>query len=75
MTLQYFHEIKGNEVIDGTGIGIVEYVYEDAKAYFINLSEVFSHNSTIQIDNKEEIVYTTPPKNREIEQIDLEGIF
>lgn len=35
-TLYYFHEVLGNPVIQGTGIGIVAYVYEDAIKWYTN---------------------------------------
>lgn len=76
MTLQYFHEIKENPIINDpkVGIGIIEYVYDDAREYFRNISEVINHNSKIKIDNKEEVVYVKPPKNTRKKLIDLEDI-
>ena len=35
-TLHYFYEIEGNEVADNIGIGIVPFVYEEAKKFYID---------------------------------------
>lgn len=75
LTLQYYHEVKDNPVVQGTGIGIVEYFYYEARDYFINLNKIKAHNVNIKIDNTEEVIYVKPPKNREIKTIDLEGLF
>jgi hypothetical protein len=40
LSLQYFFETKGNEVLEDSGIGIVPFVYEEAKKHFIMKREV-----------------------------------
>lgn len=75
MTLQYYHEIKDNPVIQGTGIGIVEYFYDEARSYFTNLGGIAEHNKNIKVNKTEEVIYVQPPKNRERKLIDLEGLF
>ncbi|MGG1444918.1 hypothetical protein ABE354_23280 [Brevibacillus laterosporus] len=35
LTLRYFYETLGNQVREGDGIGIVPYVYEEAKKFFV----------------------------------------
>lgn len=35
LTLRYFYETLGNQVREGDGIGIVPYVYEETKKFFI----------------------------------------
>lgn len=40
LALRYFHETLGNPVQEGTGIGIIPYVYEDAKNHFITKLKV-----------------------------------
>lgn len=39
LTLRYFHEIQGNGV-DARGIGIIPYVYEDAKRHYNYIQKV-----------------------------------
>lgn len=73
LALVYFHEVKEHP-IDGKGIGIVPYIYTEARNYYIKLSEVNQHNMNIEFDNTVEIIYTTPPKQRKLKLIDLEEI-
>jgi hypothetical protein len=44
LTLQYFHETLGNEVLTDGGVGIIPYVYEEAKKNFIKNKEVNKFN-------------------------------
>src|SRR5690606_23295643 len=60
LTLRYFHEVKEEPVMKGTGIGIVEYFYDEAKEYYISLENMKNINSKVKYDNNEEIVYTLP---------------
>lgn len=73
MALFYFHEVLGNSV-DGQGIGIVPYIYDDTKEYYTKLSEVNQHNLVTEFDNTIETIYTTPPRERKMNLIDLEEI-
>ncbi len=40
LALQYFHETLNNPVIEGNGIGIVVYVYEEAKRHYVQKMKV-----------------------------------
>lgn len=40
LTLQYFHETLDNSVREGDGIGIVPYMYEEAKRHYINIMNI-----------------------------------
>lgn len=73
LALRWFHEVRGNAP-DAQGIGIVEYVYKDAREYYTQLSEVNQHNMNTEFDNTVETIYTTPPKQRKLKLIDLEEI-
>ncbi len=44
-TLNYFFIIKGNSTKDARGIGIVPYVYEEAKSYYSKKNSVEKANS------------------------------
>lgn len=75
MTLKFFHEIEGNEVVDGTGIGIVEYVYENAKEHFAKMERIKKNASKSPFENSEKTVYTMKPKKRQHKKyIDIEGL-
>ena len=40
MTLKYYYEILGNKVKEDTGLGIVPYYYDRAKAYYTSIYEI-----------------------------------
>lgn len=40
LALRYFHETLGNPIQERTGIGIIPFVYEDAKKHFITRMNV-----------------------------------
>lgn len=73
-TLKYVHEIEGLPVMQGAGIGIVEYFYDKAVAYYTNLYHVQQANAEIEYDNTEITIYTIPPKEREKKIIDIGGL-
>ncbi len=56
LTLKYFYETMGNNVIDGTGLGIIPYVYEDAKKNFIKNMEINTFNEEITIDENPKLI-------------------
>ncbi len=84
-TLYYFHEIKGNPIIEGNGIGIVAFVYEEAKKYYVDKKRIADVAKGINPDdlNKEKTItikkhdieesrVSTKIKEIDIEDIDLE---
>lgn len=60
-TLKYFHEIKGNPII-GTGIGIVPFVYDEARDWYIKKSKASKHFEELVKNGMKEI--TTEKKVR-----------
>ena len=56
LALKYFYETMGNSVIDGTGLGIIPYVYEDAKKNFIKNMEINTFNEEISINEKPKLI-------------------
>lgn len=48
LTLKYFYQTLGNHVIDGTGLGIIPYVYENAKREYIENMEIDSYNQEFE---------------------------
>lgn len=76
LALRYFYETLGNSVQDGSGIGIVPFVYEDAKNYFILKLKV---EDSVKNMKKEEtqIVEVSSPKpfyKRKIKYIDISSL-
>lgn len=76
LALYYFHHIKQNPIIEGVGIGIIEYVYQDARTYFETLADVQHHNSKVEIDTEEKVVTVNKRyrSKRKTKQIDLSNI-
>lgn len=62
-SLRWFYEIKGNskEAANG-GIGIIPYIYNDAKKYYYNLFLAQKKNENIKkyVVTTEEITITSP---------------
>lgn len=51
-TLKYWHEIKGNDTSkSNSGIGIVEYIYEDAKKYYYEIYKANKANEKQDIES------------------------
>jgi hypothetical protein len=74
LALRYFHETLGNPVQQGSGIGIIPFVYEDAKNHYIKQQKIAE--SLENLDKNEEItVYIDPNKNkRKSKKIDITAI-
>jgi hypothetical protein len=77
LALRYFYETLGNSVQEGTGIGIIPYVYEDAKRHYIMKMKV--EESLKQTDNniEKKIVTIDSPQfsyQKKIKQIDISSL-
>jgi hypothetical protein len=74
LALRYFHETLGNPVQQGSGIGIIPFVYEDAKKHYVKQMKITE--SLQNLDKNEEItVYIDPNKNqRKSKKIDITAI-
>lgn len=77
-TLKYYYEIKKGSIEKSQQrIGILPYVYDEAKSYYDNITRtqnIILHNVEKQFDKKENVVivkYRTPKK---IKDIDLEDL-
>lgn len=67
-SLIYFYEVKGNSIEKANGgIGIVPYIYNEAKAYYTRLWQAQQINQTKPIEQYIEppgwTIKTTPPKS------------
>lgn len=74
LALRYFYEILDNSVQPGSGIGIIPYVYEEAKNHYIKQLKITE--SLQNLDNSEELtVYIDPNINkRKSKKIDISAI-
>lgn len=63
LALRYFHETLGNPVREGDGIGIIPYVYEEAKKHYIIKKRVEeSVKEYMSSDKQPKIVEINSPK-------------
>lgn len=74
LALRYFHETLGNQVQQGSGIGIIPFVYEDAKNHYVKQMKIA--DSLHVLGESEEItVYIDPNKTkRKSKKIDITAI-
>lgn len=63
LALKYFHEIQGKPVLDSSGIGIVAYVYEQAKQYYIMKMGIKQSLKEFEGKQESRVVYIERPKN------------
>ena len=74
-TLYYFFEIKENVPDMSRGIGIVPYIYKEAKEFYEKKQQVLSKSKKIKINKKEKTVYINPDKKNENKYlIDMENL-
>jgi hypothetical protein len=74
LALQYFHETLGNPVQQGSGIGIIPFVYEDAKNHYIKQQKIAESLQNLE-SNEEVTIYIDPNKNkRKSKKIDISAI-
>jgi hypothetical protein len=77
LTLKYFHETLGNPVREGDGIGIIPFMYEEAKKYFILKREVNESLEFLNQQKEAKIIEIEPPKfsfTRSIQPIDINSL-
>lgn len=77
LSLRYFHELLGNPVREGDGLGIIPYVYEDAKNNYIAKIQV--KNSIEEFDfnikpKKVSVVRPTTKRKKRTKKIDIESL-
>ncbi|MFO1442948.1 hypothetical protein KDN24_06920 [Bacillus sp. Bva_UNVM-123] len=76
LALRYFFETLDNRVQENTGVGIIPYIYEEAKRHYIKQKKIAE--SIQNLDSKESqemIVYISMDKNRrKSKKIDISAI-
>ena len=72
-TLKYFYEVKKENPAKARGIGIVEYVYEEAAKYYANLSRAIENTANIVIKEpqKKIIEINSPQRKQKKKYVDL----
>ncbi len=77
LALRYFYETLGNPVQEGSGIGIVPYVYEDAKKHYIMKMNVKESLKDIEKDVEQKVVVVQSPQftyQKKVKQIDISSL-
>lgn len=80
LALEYFHSVQGNPVesnkmkYNTQGIGIIPYVYDEARDHYIKMMNIERSAKDVKINTEAEIVYMKPTKKRRTNFIDIEGI-
>jgi hypothetical protein len=74
LALKYFHETLGNRPREGDGIGIVPFVYEEAKNHYIKRLKIAE--SVNNLEDEEEVTVHINQKNnkRKSKKIDITAI-
>lgn len=74
LALRYFHEILGNPV-DRMGIGIVPWIYEDAKRHYKKIAAISKSAQDAETGNRDEIIHIELSNKKKIaKHIDIEGL-
>lgn len=76
-SLEYFFEVKGNDIHKSRGVGIIPYVYKKAKEYYYlertnnNQLEKIKAQEKLELEQTDNIIIITPKKPQR-KLIDLE---
>lgn len=74
LALRYFHEIQGNPV-DRVGIGIVPWIYEDAKRHYKKIAAISKSAHEAEPGGRHEIIHIEISDKKKIaKHIDIEGL-
>ncbi|TWJ43133.1 hypothetical protein CHCC20441_3884 [Bacillus licheniformis] len=72
LTLRYFHETLGNPVREGDGLGIVPFIYEEAKADYLQKKAIEeSVEEAKKHKQKESIVIIKKQNRKNIKIVDI----
>ncbi|AZV43588.1 hypothetical protein BAOM_2979 [Peribacillus asahii] len=77
LALKYFFDTLGNRVKENTGIGIIPYIYEDAKNHYITIKKVENSTEGFNTDIKKKVVIIESPKQtfqKKSKSIDIESL-
>lgn len=78
LTLKYYYETLNNEVLEGTGLGIIPYCYEEAKKHNLQIWDIETNLESYVHEEKNNVIkvksFNTPYKERERAIINLGSI-
>lgn len=70
-SLYYYFDIKQHDPDIKFGIGIVPYIYEDAKEFFAKKSRIAKQTEQLSVKNADEVVHIRTPKRQGKHLIDI----
>ncbi len=74
LTLKYFYEIRnGIKGETNESVGIIPYVYEQAKKYYYQIHLAQEKNKSVILKTEKDIVRIKPPRARQIKKLWFEG--
>ena len=74
LALRYFHDTLGNRPQEGTGVGIIAFVYEDAKQHYIKQRKIAESINEEALEEKEVVVHIDTSAKREKKRISIESL-
>ena len=75
LALRYFFDTLENKVQENTGVGIIPYVYEEAKNHYIKQIKIAKSINNLETDQQEYVVYIQPEKvKKKGKTIDISAI-
>lgn len=69
LTLKYFYETKEQEAMENTGLGIIPYIYEEAKKNYMKQMEISEYNSEYESFEQIRRVKINRRKNKSKEKL------
>lgn len=60
--LAYFYNVQGHTTEKARGVGILEYIYEEAKQYYVNLAKINLANEGVDFSIPTRVVSIQPPQ-------------
>jgi molybdopterin converting factor small subunit len=74
LALRYFYETLDNKVREGDGIGIIPFVYEEAKNHYVKQMKISESLSNIKKNEEITVFIDTSRDKRKTKKIDIAAI-
>jgi hypothetical protein len=77
LALRYFYETLENRLREGDGIGIIPFVYEDAKKHYLKRRNVEKSAQNMQLEPNKRIIHIKSPKleiQQKVKPIDMASL-
>lgn len=77
LALRYFHETLGNSVQEGSGIGIIPYIYNDAKKHYMMKMKVEQSLEEMETEVETKVIEVSSPNftyQKKVKHIDISSL-